>query len=82
MTTPLPKKHVLGVGLSTGSFAQHIKLFAEYGAARRSAYVCCVNAHMCVEAHRAADFAAIVNGAAFATADGMPLLRALNARHR
>ncbi len=82
MTTPLPKKHVLGVGLSTGSFAQHIKLFAEYGAARRSAYVCCVNAHMCVEAHNDPAFAAVVNGADFATADGMPMLNQLNRRHQ
>lgn len=82
MTTPLPKKHVLGVGLSTGSFAQHIKLFVEYGAARRSAYVCCVNAHMCVEAHNDPAFAAVVNGADFATADGMPMLNQLNRRHQ
>lgn len=76
------KRRAVGVDLTVGTFQEHIAAFAELAQKRRSTYVCCVNAHMCVEAHRAADFAAIVNGAAFATADGMPLLRALNARHR
>lgn len=76
------KRRAVGVDLTVGTFQEHIAAFAELAQKRRSTYVCCVNAHMCVEAHWAADFAAIVNGAAFATADGMPLLRALNARHR
>ena len=77
----LPKKRTLGVDLSTGTFDEHIQRFAAFGAARRSAYVCCVNAHMCVEAHNDPAFAAVVNQADFATADGMPMLNRLNAAH-
>ena len=74
----LPKQQVLGIGLSTGSFNEHIQRFASFGAAHRSSYVCCVNAHMCVEAHDHKDFARIVREADFATADGMPMLNQMN----
>lgn len=77
----LPKKNVLGVGLSTGSFREHIQCFAALGAARRSSYVCCVNAHMCVEAHSDPAFSRVVNEADLATADGMPMLNKLNQVH-
>lgn len=75
------KRRAVGIDLTIGTFQEHITAFADLAGRRRSTYVCCVNAHMCVEAHRAPDFAAIVNRATFATADGMPLLRALNRRH-
>ncbi len=78
---PLPKKRTLGVDLSTGSFAEHIARFASFGAAHRSSYVCCVNSHMCVEAHNDKAFADVVNLADFATADGMPMLNKLNRTH-
>ena len=77
----LPKKRTIGVDLSTGTFAEHILRFAVFGAKRRSSYVCCVNAHMCVEAHNDPAFAAVVNNADFATADGMPMLNKLNSTH-
>lgn len=77
----LPKRPALGVQLSTGTFAEHITRFAAFGAAHRSSYVCCVNVHMCVETHNDPAFAAVVNGADFATADGMPMLNKLNRTH-
>lgn len=73
----LPKREVVGVGITLGSFEEHVGTIAALGAARRSSYVCCVNAHMAVEASRDPVFAAVVNGADLATADGMPLLRCL-----
>jgi N-acetylglucosaminyldiphosphoundecaprenol N-acetyl-beta-D-mannosaminyltransferase len=77
----LPKKHVLGVDLSVGSFAEHIHAFAALGRAHTSSYVCCVNVHMCVEAKNDPTLARIVNQADLATADGMPMLNRLNALH-
>lgn len=72
----LPKKQALNVAITTGSFAEHVEQICAWGAAHRSAYVCCVNAHMTVEA-RDPGFNAVVNGADMATADGMPVLKAL-----
>lgn len=72
----LPKKQALNVGITTGSFAEHVEQICAWGATHRSAYVCCVNAHMTVEA-RDPGFNAVVNGADMATADGMPVLKAL-----
>lgn len=76
-----PKRRVLTVDISVGGFEETVRAIADHGEARRSAYVCCVNAHMTVEA-RGPEFAAVVNGADFATADGMPVLRALQLFHR
>ncbi len=76
----LPKRRVLTVDISIGSFAEQIATMAAYGAAHRSAYVCCVNAHMTVEA-RDPVFARMVNAADLATADGMPVLRVLQWFH-
>ncbi len=73
----LPKQEVVGVGITLGPFATHVDRMVALGAARRSSYVCCVNAHMAVEAARDPGFARVVNEADLATADGMPLLRCL-----
>ncbi|MBS1581984.1 MAG: WecB/TagA/CpsF family glycosyltransferase [Bacteroidetes bacterium] len=76
------KERVIGVDLSVGPFAEHVRAFAAFGKAHRSSYVCCVNVHMCVEAHRDPAFARVVNEADFATADGMPMRKALNVLHK
>ena len=78
MMEVLPKKKAICVDISLGSFDQQIKTFAEFGKARCSSYVCCVNVHMSVEAWKDPAFEPVVNQADFATADGMPVLKALN----
>lgn len=77
----LPKLPVLTANITVGSFAEQVRAIADYGAARTSSYVCCVNAHMTVEA-REPGFARVVNEADFATADGMPVLKAMQLFHR
>ncbi|HMQ75351.1 MAG TPA: WecB/TagA/CpsF family glycosyltransferase [Flavobacteriales bacterium] len=77
MPGALPKREVVGTGITLGSFDAHVRMITALGAAQRSSYVCCVNAHMAVEAARDPAFRAVVNGADLATADGMPLLRCL-----
>ncbi len=74
----LPKARLFGLDLSMGSFEEHVAAIASLGKAHRSAYVCCVNVHMCMEAQDDPEFAAVVNGAELATADGMPILNSLN----
>ena len=78
----LTRRRVIGVDISTGTFVEHIAVFTEWAKAHRSSYVCCVNAHMTVEAHNDPAFAAIVNGADSATADGMPVRKAVRVFHR
>lgn len=77
----LPRSEVFGLGISTGSFKQHVEAMVELGKQHRSSYVCCVNVHMCMEARSDPAFAAVVNGADLATADGMPILNSLNKYH-
>ena len=76
-----PKCRVLTADISLGGFDEHIRAFADLGARHESSYVCCVNAHMTAEA-RDPGFARVVNGADFATADGMPVLYSLRLFHR
>lgn len=79
---PLPRVTTLGVDMSIGTFEQHVAAIMDLGLQRTSSYVCCVNAHMCVEAHQHPDFRDVVNGADLATADGMPMVKAVNSFHR
>ncbi|MEO5584640.1 MAG: WecB/TagA/CpsF family glycosyltransferase, partial [Flavobacteriales bacterium] len=74
----LPKANIFGLGLSLGSFQDHVAAIAALGKEHRSSYVCCVNVHMCMEAQGDPTFAAVVNGADIATADGMPILKSIN----
>ena len=76
-----PKKRVLTVDISVGTFDEQVSMIARLAASRTSSYVCCVNAHMTVEARDPA-FAQVVNGADLATADGMPVRYAMNLFHR
>lgn len=79
--TVLPKRKVLTTQISVGTFDQHVDAIAQLGRARRSSYVCCVNAHMTVECRDPA-FARVVGAADLATADGMPVLKALQHFHK
>lgn len=67
------KVRLFGLDLSVGSFGEHVAAIVDRGRAHRSSYVCCVNVHMCMEAQADPAFAAVVNGADLATADGMPI---------
>ena len=77
----LPKRRVLTVDISVGSFTEHVEAIARAAQAHRSSYVCCVNAHMTVEC-RDPGFASVVNTADLATADGMPVLKVLQWFHK
>lgn len=74
----LPKKRAICVDISIGDFDTQISTIAAFGKAHVSSYACHVNVHMTVEAWKDEAFARVVNEADFATADGMPVLKALN----
>jgi len=78
---PFPKLRVITVDITLGAFAELVSAMADLGAARRSGYVCCVNAHMTMEARDPA-FAQVVNSADMATADGMPIVKSLGLLHK
>ncbi len=75
-----PKRRVLTVDISLGTLAEQVRTIAVWAKQGRSAYVCCVNAHMAMEG-RDPSFAAVVNGADLATADGMPIVKSLRMLH-
>ncbi len=77
----LPAKvSVLGVGISHAPYQDQVRAIVELARQSASSYVCCVNAHMTVEAQEPA-FNAVVNGADLATPDGMPVVFAMRWLH-
>lgn len=76
MASSLVKLPTIGLGITAGSFQEQVEEIVRLGSARRSSYVCCVNAHMTAEA-REESFKRVVNEADLATPDGMPVLLAM-----
>lgn len=69
----LSKQLVLDSDITTGRFNDFVDNILQLGAARTSAYVCCANVHMVVEAHRDASFRQILHRANLVTPDGGPV---------
>jgi len=69
----LLKQQVLDANISTGLFDDFVDNILQLGAARTSAYVCCANVHMVVEAHRDASFRQVLDEADLVTPDGGPV---------
>ena len=69
----LSKQLVLDSPITIGPFEEFVTTILDLGAARSSAYVCCANVHMLVEAHRDADFRRVLAEADIVTPDGGPV---------
>lgn len=82
MPTVLPKRPVFGTRISIGTLPDVTDAILRLGAARASAYVCCANVHMLMEAHRQPDFRQLLNRAAVVTPDGSPVAASLRWLHR
>ncbi|PJJ59770.1 WecB/TagA/CpsF family glycosyltransferase [Hymenobacter chitinivorans] len=78
----LPKRQVLDSWISTGTPADFVTAILALGAARSSAYVCCANVHMVVEAQQHPDFRRILDEAAIVTPDGSPVAAAVGWFHK
>ncbi|WP_233169222.1 WecB/TagA/CpsF family glycosyltransferase [Hymenobacter sp. BT523] len=81
MSTLLLKRPVLDARISTGAVPEFIDAILRLGAARASAYVCCANAHMLVEAHQDPQFRRVLDQASVVTPDGSPVAAALGWLH-
>ncbi len=69
----LSKQLVLDSPIAIGPFEEFVDAILRLGAARSSAYVCCANVHMLVEAHRDASFRQVLAEANLVTPDGGPV---------
>lgn len=81
MVTDSQKLPVLKTRLSIGGFDEMVDRIANAKTTHGSAYTCCANVHMLVEAHKDEAFRGVVNGADFATTDGKPLAVAVKLFH-
>jgi len=71
------KVSVLETGISATSYSELVRLIAKWGRAGQQAWVAICNVHAVMEAHKDPGFARVLNAAAVATPDGMPLVWAL-----
>lgn len=73
----MKKKELLSIKLTIGAYQSFIDKLVGLARNRISSYVCIVNVHSCIEAHRNNAYAEVVNNADVATPDGMPLVKGL-----
>lgn len=73
------RQQVIRLNLTIQPYGEFIQDVLSAAHQRQSAYVCCANAHMVVEAIHDPAFASAVNKATWVTGDGVPLLWALRA---
>lgn len=74
-----PRHQVIRLNITIQPYDEFIEDILTVARQRQSAYVCCANVHMVVEAVRDPAFARAVNNANWVTGDGVPLLWALRA---
>jgi len=75
--TVVKKRKIFKTYISTGEYRTFIDTFVELAKNSDSNYVCIANVHMLIEAYLNSDFCQIVNQAAIATPDGMPLAKSM-----
>jgi N-acetylglucosaminyldiphosphoundecaprenol N-acetyl-beta-D-mannosaminyltransferase len=78
----LPKKGILSIDVSFGSYNQFVSSIIRRAESRISSYVCVANVHMLLEAHHSPEFKEVVNGAYLVTPDGMPIAKAFKPLHK
>ncbi len=74
----LPKRNVLGIGVTQAPYAAAVQHLVELAQQRVSAYVCVANAHMLVEANQDHSFWDVLDQAELVTPDGKPLSVMMN----
>jgi N-acetylglucosaminyldiphosphoundecaprenol N-acetyl-beta-D-mannosaminyltransferase len=79
MEQVLPKRSIISIDVSFGSYNQFVGAIINQASAKISAYVCVANVHMLLEAHQSPQFKEVVDGAFLVTPDGMPLAKAFKA---
>lgn len=71
----LPKKRIISIDVSCGTYNEFVSAIMQQAVARISSYVCVANVHMLLEAYDSTEFQTIVNNAFIVTPDGMPLAK-------
>jgi N-acetylglucosaminyldiphosphoundecaprenol N-acetyl-beta-D-mannosaminyltransferase len=71
----LPKKRIISINVSNGTYKQFVSAIMHNALAKISSYVCVANVHMLLEAHDSLEFRKIVNSAYLVTPDGMPIAK-------
>jgi N-acetylglucosaminyldiphosphoundecaprenol N-acetyl-beta-D-mannosaminyltransferase len=72
-----PQRSILGMRVDSTTYDEATSTIMGWARSAASHYVCIANVHMAMEAYDSREFADIVNGADLVTADGMPLVWAL-----
>ena len=82
MPFTLPKRRIISINVSMGSYKQFVTAIIERAKTRTSSYVCVANVHMLSEAYESRHFRKVVNSAFLVTPDGMPIAKAFKSLYR
>ena len=82
MPTTLPKRRIISINVSMGSYNQFVTAIIQRAATKVSSYVCVANVHMLAEAHKSRHFRKVVNSAFLVTPDGMPIAKAFRSFYK
>ncbi|WP_432713326.1 WecB/TagA/CpsF family glycosyltransferase [Pedobacter sp.] len=78
----LPKKRIISINVSNGTYKQFVSAIMHNALAKISSYVCVANVHMVLEAYDSLEFKKVVNSAYLVTPDGMPIAKSFQILHQ
>jgi N-acetylglucosaminyldiphosphoundecaprenol N-acetyl-beta-D-mannosaminyltransferase len=78
----LPKKRILSINVSNGTYKQFVIAIIHHALNKISSYVCVANVHMLLEAYESPEFKKVVNSAYLVTPDGMPIAKSFQLIHQ
>ncbi|MEJ5961335.1 WecB/TagA/CpsF family glycosyltransferase [Pedobacter immunditicola] len=82
MPNRLPKKRIISINVSNGTYKQFVSAIMHNALAKISSYVCVANVHMLLEAYDSLEFRKVVNSAYLVTPDGMPVAKSFQILHQ
>ena len=82
MPNRLPKKRIISINVSNGTYKQFVSAIMHNALAKISSYVCVANVHMLLEAYDSLEFRKVVNNAYLVTPDGMPVAKSFQILHQ
>ena len=82
MEQALPKKRIISINVSYGSYTEFVTAIIQQAVQKVSCYVCLANVHMVLEAYQSLFFKKVINSAFLVAPDGMPVAKSFRLLHR
>ena len=78
----MKRKKIISVNINAIKYADALKEILALGSKHVQSYICFVNTHMVIEAHKSVVFKDVVNNSTFSFSDGMPLVYFMKKKYK